>query len=360
MLTISNIHRIKRTKNYILISFFILLFIIYGVLLPFLNQNSSFLQAVKAGKAFFHYFFFFYVITLNKKIDFTKIFNFIVFIGIYFSAIVWLFELTKIAPPYYITSKTDTFLRVYYPTFISLAIFWKLFKNFNKQKIALFEFLIIFYLISGLYFLEFFSITSTTIGLSLLILIYNTNRFGKLYSASLIIIVMTILVFFHLNNYFEEEVREIIDNQTSALLTRDNYNSFRWDIIKTNEYFGFGFLDRDVEIINESDAYEGSGYMNSLSFIDAGYVDLIGKFGLIGTIIFLLLPAYFIWISKKINNGYIIGLFIFQYFFINITWSVFTFPHGIIPLIIVYGFIYQQYTLTAVKFNKLQNSKHVK
>ena len=91
--------------------------------------------------------------------------------------------------------------------------------------------------------------------------------------------------------------------------------------------------------------------MRTFTFIDSGYTDMMGKFGLIGTILFLLIPiSIFI---KGFNNKKNINcvLFILQLLAVNATWSVFTYQMGIILLAIAYSFIFSN-----IKQQQYENS----
>ena len=124
--------------------------------------------------------------------------------------------------------------------------------------------------------------------------------------------------------------------QANALMTRDKYNEFRWAIINENLWLGSGFLYKSSEIVK---SLSSGGYSETFSFIDAGYVDLLGRFGWILMLIFLLYPLKYLFVSIKNRVLFPFAMFIFQLFCVNYTWAVFSFPMGIILLSITYTFI---------------------
>ena len=125
--------------------------------------------------------------------------------------------------------------------------------------------------------------------------------------------------------------------QANALMTRNEFNEFRWDLIQKNQWFGYGFLDKSSEIVKSHSS--SSVYAETFSFIDAGYIDLLGRFGWIIMLVFLLYPLKYLLSSIKDKELFPFSMFIVQFFCVNYTWAVFSFPMGIIPLSITYAFI---------------------
>lgn len=100
-----------------------------------------------------------------------------------------------------------------------------------------------------------------------------------------------------------------------------------------------------------------SAFMERFTVIDSGYVDLLIKFGYLGTGITLaILNRFFLFgFIRKFRNHITLAmsLYFFQYLFVNYTWSVYTFSHGIIPgAVAMYIMImYQDFKFTGNELN---------
>jgi hypothetical protein len=114
--------------------------------------------------------------------------------------------------------------------------------------------------------------------------------------------------------------------QTSSFKARAIYNVERFELIFQKPLQGYGFLHKSAFDLGDH------VYTESLSFIDSGYVDLLGKFGFIGMILYLLIVTIPFFKVKSDILVASIKIFFLQYFLINITWSVFSFIIGTISL----------------------------
>ena len=89
--------------------------------------------------------------------------------------------------------------------------------------------------------------------------------------------------------------------------------------------------------------------MQSLSVIDSGYVDLLTKYGVIITLLYLFLFSKIIIVPfhkknrVKNKNDRMINMatYLSQYYIVNLTWSVFTFAHGIVPMSLAIFILYK-------------------
>ena len=98
-------------------------------------------------------------------------------------------------------------------------------------------------------------------------------------------------------------------------------------MIIDNPYVGYGFLSYDsLNFMNENK------YAIYSSTIDNGYIDFILKFGMIGCIAFLLIFYKIIISQNNSVKDVALKVFLIQYIFVNITWSVYLFAVGNIAL----------------------------
>lgn len=311
---------------------FVTLFILYGVLKPYLDGTQSILMGVKASKSFLTYTILIYLMLYRKHINFNIIFYFIRLIAFYFSLLYLINTVgIRIIPPCYV--KYD-YLQCQYDSFIAFAIIILYYQQLNGTFVRFFA-LKVTLLMIGLLLGGYFSLFTTSL---FLLLVFHIRK----YCINLIDYFITIVFIGLLFITFLQVVistdwfHQIEIKQTNALLTREKYNEFRWDIIHKNLWFGCGFLYKSSEIVK---SLSSSGYSETFSFIDAGYVDLLGRFGWIMMLVFLLYPLKYFFSSIKDKALFPFAMLIFQFFCVNYTWAVFSFPMGIILLSLTYTFI---------------------
>ena len=319
-----------KTSVYIIVA--LLLFYIYGLLRPVLDGRQNIIMSIISSKSYTFYFFVIYVLIVKSYINFEKIFNFIFYTSIYYSVLYVLNNIgIGIRPPEFI--KNDG-IQCYFDSYLTLSLFYLHSPLCQIKKKTLYTVL----LILGIYFGDFFSLLSTSVVLLPLLYILIKNWYRK--SNLLIIIAIAAFPIYILFGFLQESqaYKEIIDKQSEAIYSRNSHNEFRWTLIEKEYNFGYGFIHKNSSYLSLY-TNDDSEYMNSLSFIDSGYIDLMGKFGLYGTILFLIIPIYFLRLGFNNSKNAFCIIFIIQLFAVNATWSVFTYQMGIILLAIVYSYI---------------------
>jgi hypothetical protein len=147
-----------------------------------------------------------------------------------------------------------------------------------------------------------------------------------------------------IRTFVVESIEPILDGSDIALSTRDRYNQFRWDAIEKEPYLGYGFIHKDASMMKNFETSDTNSFMEKLGVIDSGYVDLLIRFGYIGMFFYLIVfGIYLIKIftqKKPLVYSLAMSAFLFQYYFVNYTWSVFSFMHGIIPMSIAFFILY--------------------
>lgn len=311
----------------------LLLFCLYGILKPLIDGNQGFVQSIISSKTYTFYFFGIYLITYKKIINFQKIFNVLLYISIWFSLLHIINNIgIRIIPPAYI--KGDWF-QCRFESFVPFAL---LYLHSPICNIKRYKLLLTIILLIGIYFGDFFSLLITI--LVLLPLQYLIIKYWKKKAALLIFIFIGLFSAILLYEYAKETTlyKERYTMQEDALSSRSRYNEFRWELIDKKYNLGYGFLHHTSHFLSFYINEEHS-YMSTFTYIDSGYIDLMGKFGLYGTILFLAVPLLLI--IKGIRKIDCINsvLFILQMLFVNITWSVFTYQMGIPLLAIAYSYI---------------------
>ena len=326
------IHRVfdKHSKYAIL---FFTFFFVYGILLPYVKGYQTLVMGVMAAKSFLAYTFFFYLIVFRKHINFDKVFKVILLCSYLFAFLYIINKLgIAIVPPAY---EKDDYLQCHYDSFFPISIIYLFYLRRSNKKVSYF-YLKVLYLLVGIYLGGFFSVLATTIAVILLLLLsLGKNRKSLIIGGVLALFVVGICYFsFNSKSWYQN----VLMDQLSSLDTRDANNEFRLYFISQNLYWGGGFLYKSSSII-QSINISDSQYQETLSFIDSGYIDLLGRFGVIGMILFLLYPSVIMVKCFRYWKLIPFSLFIFQFLCVNYTWSVFSFPHGIILLAIVYSLI---------------------
>lgn len=323
--------------------FLIVGMLFYGVFKPVMDYSSSLIQAIMASKETWYYFLFFYLIVYRETIDDEKIFKVIKIIGVYLSLVYIIgFFIPVLRPPLY---DNITFIRTFFPTYISLAIFFYAIKLKFSENRNLNDRLVLGVLFLGLFFAAHLSLTLMTIaGFVLYKYIYDTrlqiDRYSVSKFAMLSFIGFCMMMIFVEGLYEELEtnVEQIISGEHNALSSRDVYNAFRWDVIDRSKGFGHGFIHQSSNLMKTVDTIGNNRFMERLTVIDSGYVDMLLKFGYVGTALVLLILSryHLLGFVRKYRNPLTLAMSIFlaQYYFINYTWSVYTFAHGIIPGVI--------------------------
>lgn len=311
---------------------FILFFILYGLFKPILEGSQPLIMGIKAGKSFFSYLFFIYLLLFRKHVDFEKVFNCILVISLIFSVLYLVnFVGLRIVPPRY--EKGD-FIQCKYDSYLAFSIAILIYRRIVNKK-ARYSLLMIILLFSGICIGGYFSLSAT----SALILLF-TPLYKKAYSIKEVVVFGLVFCLYLGVCYIMVEQSDwyihLQQSQSNSLISRERYNNFRWNLIQQQLYWGWGFLYKTTAIVK---AMASKGYMETFSFIDSGYVDLFGRFGILGTILFLSYPVFLIIKSLYYRMLYPFAFFIFQFLCVNYTWSVFSFPMGIMVLALAYTFI---------------------
>jgi hypothetical protein len=319
--------------------------ILWGIINPILNNYESITQAIVASKNFLYFSILFYLFSRKNNINALTIVGGLKFLGIYLSFILLLSLTSGMAPPFYSEEYEGfkNYVRVFYPTYMSLAIFL-FYGDWLHKKISTLLFLFIFmFIFLCLILAGHFSLTlGTLLSLVALYVIWKRNtkiKYSRVLSVSFTFIVILSTVFFtseSVRNITITTATAIIDGSDSALSSRERYNQFRWDAISEKPYFGYGFIHKDAAIMKRFNNSQENRFMESLGVVDSGYIDLLVRFGYVGTTVYLLFFSFYILKTFKRKNHLFYSLtmsaFLFQYLLINYTWSVFSFAHGIIPM----------------------------
>ncbi len=327
----------------------------FGIFRPILNNFSTVKQAIIASKDTWFYAFFIYLIVYYENIDLGLLFKLIKNISIYFTVIYFVYLLfPAIVPPVY---DGGYYVRTYFPTFISLSIFLYLIEIKLREERSVKLYVLVVFQLLGLALAEHSSLTIMTLvfGLVYLFSFDKDLEFKKEQIIRMVgfFVFGVFLALVFVNGLYEgiiDKFNAVLYSEDLALRTRDLYNEFRWDAINKQLFWGYGFLHQSSSLMEQYKLSGDNAFMERFAVIDSGYVDLLIKFGYAGTAIILgILTKYFSMGFFKKHKNYItlaMSFYLAQYAFMNYTWSVYTFAHGIIPGALAFYIIimYQDYS----------------
>lgn len=320
----------KETQSIKILNYTILAFYLFGILYPIILGFSNLKQSIIASKEFSSIFLINYLFVHKEDISILFIEKIVNFLGYYFLIILSVFIVFKEIPPAYV--KYPGQIQYNYPTLLSLFLFIQSAKAsgfFSKLKVIIL--LGIWGL--GMFYEGHMAITITTI-LGCLFLIFriqaNFNSLNLKRILSIIIIISTFFLILPIDSYLNK-----ISNSAS-LQSRMKYNTKRMELIKSKPLFGYGFIHKSAMKLDET-----SKYSETLSYIDSGYTDLLGKFGIVGTTFFLITLMIPFIIKSAVTQEMSTQFFFFQLFAVNFTWSVFSFSMGLIPLSLALFMLYK-------------------
>jgi hypothetical protein len=329
------------------IYFTVICLILWGVFNPVLNQYESIMQGVVASKSFLYFSLLFYLFGRKNNININLLVKFLKFIGCYLTFVLFLSSVIGVGPPSYSEEYEGyaSYVRVFYPTFISLAIFLFYADWLNKNLKGTSFFVIFALLFIALVLAGHFSLTlSTLFSLGSIYILWHRKtkiNFFKLFHIIMAIAFILTTVFVSSKTLRVNTVttlNAIFDGSDVALSSRKTYNKFRWEAINQKPYFGYGFIHKDAPIMARFEASKTNRFMMSLGVIDSGYIDLFVRFGYIGSAFYLCVIAFYILKTFRRKQHFyyslVMSAFLFQYYLVNYTWSVFSYAHGIIPMIL--------------------------
>lgn len=347
----------NRSKWFVFVFVVILLF---GIVYPYLQENSSLLSSLMASKEFWSIAFFIYLIKHSLYIKIDRILKAILIIGIYLSLIYIIYLILHIAPPYYLEFKEGVgiYARVYYPTYISLAVFIAIYFRCSGMPFFINYYFAIIVLFVGVLLAGHSALLAGTIFSYILFFIikdYKRKVFALLFKVSSVLLFIIVL-WLLFPNQIKELNNSIYKDSDNSLVSRERYNEFRSNAIEEQPLLGYGFLNKTSKQSNELGNTENI-YMQRLGVIDSGYVDLIVKFGYVGMIIYLIIcfkiiTLPFLKTRHYGNLGLVMACYLLQYFLVNYTWSVFSYSHGLIPGFFAFFIILENKLIQLKKITK--------
>lgn len=329
------------TIKLILFPLYMLLLFIYGCFISVYSDYSTLFLTFVEGKQILIYVLLIYFIMNNSRINIVQVKSFMVFFGCLLSLYVILAYTTGWYPPGYLAvdpNKGISFtnnIHIQHPMYISLALFICIIDD----KKSFLTYFCIPLLLVGLILQSHDSIK--IISIASIVLFFYKNSHISINTKKIILvfglIVLVYLIFFVMSNSSWISIFNKIINGESSLSSRMIINEYRFEYILNNLFVGYGFVHQDSSL----GLYFGSNARGlhdlRLATIDSGIIDLIVRFGLVNSVVAILLFLFFTYQNYKLCDDkekiYVIymGMFVLCLF----TWSMLTYLHGIFTMICV-------------------------
>ena len=303
----------------------IIIIYIFGISRSVLIDFSSFQDSVIGSKSFSSIFLLHYLLSNKEYINNEYLLKIIFGLTLYFLLIFIFAIFFDLVPPEYY--KEGFLIEIDYLTIFALGVIIISAKDFNFPLNLYKYFLIIIFpylLIKEGHISILFTIAIS----SLLLLFFKEKlfliKFSKIKLFFLIILLIPIAYIFDsfIIDYLYNNIVNI-DSISSRILT----NKIRVEYILEKPFLGYGFSSFSsiqFDTVNQ--------FSNYLSTIDNGYHDLLIKFGLIVSSLYLFC-LYKLTIPDVVSKqNFPLVVFMILLLFINLTWSVFTYEVGIISL----------------------------
>lgn len=294
---------------------------LYGIIQPVFIGYSGFSQSITESKSFSTIFLAHYLFSGYKSLSFEYVNKIIAFFGYYFSVILLLY-LVDIIPPYYICNE-DREIEFSYPTILSLFVIIKAGSAQSIKQKAEVIILILIWIFGMIKEGHAAIMMTTALCASVILFRMPFIFFVKKFKNLLIGTAMLAAILYILPT--EKIMHEL--SQDPSVSARSIYNEGRKKLIEERPLMGYGFMHKTALEIDGSLIFA-----ESLAFVDSGYIDLLGKFGYLG-MVFYLATLLFLFFSNSAPSFIIhMRIFFLQFFPVNITWAVFSFPMGLLTI----------------------------
>ena len=311
-----------------------------GATIPAVRGHSDLVLAFIEGRHLAVYLLLLYTLLALSRLKLTLLKKLIVLAGICLSLEVIAYRLFGVFPPGFLPIDPDfpgesTTIHIMYPHVISAALFLGLFDRLLRPRLA-YLWLAAPVLILGVIFQGHLSITLVT----LLAIAFGVTRLPmnskKIFGAfagfavvGCLLVVMALLMNLELIEQYDV-------GAVQALLSRIAINAVRFQYLIQHPLGGYGFV-HEASTLGLEFAQTARGLHDiRLATVDSGYLDLLVKFGLIGT---GLVVWFFIRFCRSLASLGRVDMqapvaFVVLYLSVLLTWSLLTYAHGIFFLVL--------------------------
>lgn len=310
----------------------------FGVLYPYYLGFSNIRSAIVDGKEMFGYAALVYLAIHSRHFDFDYFLRFFCFAGIVLVAILIVGRVFDFCPPGYVRYGEARIIQVRHIMYISLAACLVAPRMLRPHISFPYAFLLLS-LMGGLAIQGHRSVLLTTILAISVLYLVRARAHPAIKFVSILAVFPFLFGLYFMDNgrfyevYFLQPISELKHSE-GAIASRKYINAGRFEFIEQRPLLGYGFIDETSSLgwsINEQSV---SSFNQTLGVVDSGYVDMLVRFGIVGTLFFCLVLGFVL--LKRLRNVRSLGdgqlamaLFLSTYFLMNYTWSVFTYGFGI-------------------------------
>lgn len=325
----------RSTYDRYLVGFALLygLLLLLGITLPVARGESGLLSAVRDGKAFLLVGFALHSATYRDpgSVAIPAIW----LIALYSAAVVLIHRVTGLHPPAYglvLPGEPSAGIHVFGPLFMVLWFATLRRSSRHLPGPALMLSPLVF---AGVLLQAHLSATlAAVLMIAVAVAPHEATRTTRILGRRPVVVILVLLPLVALAWRGRPQLTAVVE-ATPALQSRMIYDAFRYQAIVERPLVGYGFIDEASSLGEAWEAEGASRFDRRLGTVDSGYVDLLSRFGLLGTLVILVYWGRIAW--KAIMSGsspsYDLGCFILLLFGVNVTWSVFSYPLGLLPLI---------------------------
>lgn len=316
----------------------------WGVFWPTIRGYSSFFLSVTEGKQLLTYLFVLYCIAARKRVNHSTIKLAIILSGAILACEQIVYSLSGIHPPGFSLIDPNNNLinegniHIMYPHMMSAALLLIIGETLYARTFSL-AFILAPILVFGIALQAHLSISLSTLTAVLMSTLWphviHRRFFALIISTLLLSISLFIIV-----NFETESIQALWSIQfesIQSLVSRGLISAQRISYFFDSPLMGYGFVHQDsaMGIVFGSSAL--GLHDLRLASVDNGYLDLLLKFGLVGSIIVLSSYLKFLICLSSTASTSMQPLLILCALFLGVmlTWSMLTYVHGIIFLGII-------------------------
>ena len=313
-------------------------FYVFGLVYPFANSDSSFKYAFIDGKNFLFYVFFGYLVAFSPAINVRKVSNVVVALGAGLSLTLFLAVFMGVQVPGYSLAKEflgiNSGVRIISPLLLMLSLFICI-NRIQRGQGVLSSYIFAGINLFGLALQEHRAVFLASIAMGVVMVLYKASvRSYVIVATILSLAIFVVLVADEEQRVFGKIVRPVQEliSQEGAMEGRAVANEMRWMRIGERPFWGYGFIDEKSALGRKLYSASRNQFDQSFGTVDSGYVDLLIRFGVVGTAAFMALWLWRICLSLRYERKSLKlagALFLVGCLAINITLSVFTDATGI-------------------------------
>ena len=324
-------------------------FVCYGITLPVLFGNSNVFLSIISSREMLAYAllgflvvkknFFSYEWLSDLIIIFSIILSIVVLSDVIFGDVIQSFSVNL---DY--RERFTTGARISSPLLLSIGVILLLNRKI-QHRYNIIKYLLVLLMLTTLLFVEeraYILILICTLFISEFL---NKKKRFPVLSKYLIFLILSVIIVGvdRIEGRIVNPIKEVIYG-SGALEARNEINKIRYDYINKRMLWGYGFINISSDLGREIKSLAWSKYNETLSYGDGGYMDLLIKFGLPGTILILWAYIYLIFKSNKRPfsssiNTYLKILLLFLLVLLYVS-SVLTYRFGIVPICLIVYLLY--------------------